>query len=177
MAVNDVRLYGSNQCPGYQGVYFKSWVGVESGEPPNGGGGGTGLARNISVSNIYMEDIWHPIALTSRSVSSFVPLLTNSLTYLDGEHGKNKDTGTFKWSHVNITNISGTSKGNRVVWMDCSAAEPCTHFNFTNIDVVPGKKDNQEIAYVCNNMKHIVGNLRDCHPNNSTDETDSGGTI
>jgi galacturan 1,4-alpha-galacturonidase len=38
--MEDMKLYGSNQCPGYQGVYFKSWMGVSSGLPPNGGGGG-----------------------------------------------------------------------------------------------------------------------------------------
>lgn len=25
--MEDIRLYPSNQCPAYQGVYFKSWLG------------------------------------------------------------------------------------------------------------------------------------------------------
>jgi hypothetical protein len=36
--MEDIQLYPSSQCPGYQGVYFKSWVGESSGTPPNGGG-------------------------------------------------------------------------------------------------------------------------------------------
>lgn len=66
VAIHNVKLYPSNQCRGYRGVYFKSWIGVESGKPPNGGGGGGGWCKNVSICDIYMEDIWHPIALTSR---------------------------------------------------------------------------------------------------------------
>lgn len=38
VVMDDIQLYPSSQCPGYQGVYFKSWVGESSGTPPNGGG-------------------------------------------------------------------------------------------------------------------------------------------
>jgi hypothetical protein len=38
VVMDDIQLYPSTQCPGYQGVYFKSWVGESSGTPPNGGG-------------------------------------------------------------------------------------------------------------------------------------------
>ena len=37
-------------------VYFKSWIGVPFGTPPNGGGGGTGAVTNVSISNVFMKD-------------------------------------------------------------------------------------------------------------------------
>lgn len=71
-------MYPSSQCPGYQGIYFKSWIGSvpclflirplreiseSHGTPPNGGGGGDGYCRNVTVRDVYMEDIMHPIAV------------------------------------------------------------------------------------------------------------------
>lgn len=80
--MEDIKLYGSNQCPGFQGVYWKSWIGYSHGTPPNGGGGGVGWCRNATVKNVYMEDIWHPLVVQA------------SLTYLEGE--REKDTGLFE---------------------------------------------------------------------------------
>lgn len=38
------------------------------GTPPNGGGGGEGYCRNVTVKDVYMEDIMHPIAVDTSSV-------------------------------------------------------------------------------------------------------------
>ena len=44
--------------------------------------------------------------------------------------------------------------------------------------MTPGKTDHPEITYVCNNMI-LDGSdgLDQCHPSNSTLETDNGGTL
>jgi len=84
--MEDIKLYGSNQCPGFQGVYWKSWIGYSHGTPPNGGGGGVGWCRNATVKDVYMEDIWHPLVVQA------------SLTYLEGE--REKDTGLFEYVFV-----------------------------------------------------------------------------
>lgn len=68
VALNNIKLYPSDQCRGYQGIYFKSWIGEEVGHPPNGGGGGYGYCRNVSVNNVYMENIDRPVALTAGYV-------------------------------------------------------------------------------------------------------------
>ncbi|KAK4688418.1 hypothetical protein P7C73_g1690, partial [Tremellales sp. Uapishka_1] len=155
--MEDMKLYPSNQSPGYQGVYFKSWMGIDV--------LGTGWARNITVRDVYMEDIWHPIVVTS------------ALTYLEEKY-RVPDTGTFQWYDIHLSNFTGTASGNRVVWMDCSKAAPCHDWTFDRIDIQPEKTDHKEIEYVCNNF--VLGGrdgLPGCHPSSSKRETDSGGTI
>ncbi|GMK57159.1 hypothetical protein CspeluHIS016_0309990 [Cutaneotrichosporon spelunceum] len=165
VVLKDIKLYPSDQCRGYQGVYFKSWIGEEVGHPPNGGGGGYGYCRNVSVEDVYMEDIDRPLALTA------------GLTYLDDEHGKHK-YGMFEWSHINITRVRATSTGNRAIWLDCSPTQPCHHIRLKDVVVTPGKSDHPEIHQVCNFVMHSEGDgLEGCKPNNSTLESDTGGTM
>ncbi|WWD09559.1 hypothetical protein V865_007686 [Kwoniella europaea PYCC6329] len=164
--LEDINLYPSNQCPGYQGVYFKSWLGYSIGVPPNGGGGGYGYARNITVRDVYMEDIWHPLVVQS------------DLTYLEFNRKQYADSGLFEWSDIHLKNFTGTALANRVAWMSCSKITPCHDWTFEDIDIRPGKEDHPEIHYTCNNFV-LGGNdgLSQCHPSNSTLETDNGGTL
>jgi polygalacturonase len=165
VVLRDIRLYASDQVRGYQGIYFKSWIGEEVGHPPNGGGGGYGYCRNVSISDVQMEGIDRPIALTA------------GLTYLDDEHGKHK-YGTFEWSHINFTRVRATSTANRAVWLDCSPAQPCHHIRFEDVVITPGKDDHPEIHQVCNHVKHSKGDGLDaCKPNDSDLESDTGGTM
>ncbi|WWC66403.1 uncharacterized protein I206_100305 [Kwoniella pini CBS 10737] len=164
--MENINLYPSNQCPGYQGVYFKSWIGVSVGHEPNGGGGGYGYARNITVKDVYMEDINHPIVVQT------------DLTYLDIDRSKYLDTSLFEWSNIHLRNFTGNSLANRIAWISCSKATPCFDFTFQDINIKPGRTDHPEIAYTCNNMV-LGGNdgLNQCHPSNSTLEIDAGGTL
>jgi len=59
--MEDINLYKSSQHLGKNGLYFKSWMGLELGTPPNGGGGGKGWAKNITVKNVHMEETIRPI--------------------------------------------------------------------------------------------------------------------
>lgn len=44
--------------------------------------------------------------------------------------------------------------------------------------ITPGAKDHPEIHQVCNHLKHHNGDgLEECQPNNSTLESDTGGTM
>ncbi|WVR06009.1 hypothetical protein IAU60_003037 [Kwoniella sp. DSM 27419] len=143
--MENIGLYPSNQCPGYQGVYFKSY---SIGHPPNGGGGGYGYAKNITVKDVYMKDIWHPIVVQSE------------------------------WSDIHLHNFTGNALYNRVAWMSCSKLTPCHDWTFSGIDIQPGKRDHPEISFTCNNF--VLGGsdgLSQCHPSNSTLETDAGGTL
>ncbi|WWC58634.1 uncharacterized protein I303_101178 [Kwoniella dejecticola CBS 10117] len=164
--MENLNLYPSDQCPGYQGVYFKSWIGVPVGHEPNGGGGGYGYARNITVKDVYMEDIWHPVVVQT------------DLTYLDIDRSQYTDTSLFEWSDIHLKNFTGTGLGNRLVWMNCAKATPCFDWTFEDIDLKPGKTDHPEISYTCNNV--VLGGkdgLNQCHPSNSTLETNAGGSI
>jgi hypothetical protein len=63
--IEDVKLYPGQHIM-QNGVYFKSWMGLELGKPPNGGGGGDGWSENITVKDVYMEKNRRPIALQSE---------------------------------------------------------------------------------------------------------------
>ena len=70
-----------------------------------------------------------------------------------------------------MSNLSGTSGLNRVVWMDCSKAAPCHDIKFENFDVTAGTDDDSEINFVCNNVALGGGDgLNQCHPSNSKHE-------
>lgn len=167
VVMEDINLFASDQCLGYQGVYAKSWIGETHGTPPNGGGGGNGYAKNITFKNVYMKDIIHPIAVDT------------TLTYLPDVKGKPDIKGSlFEWSDIVFDNFTGTATGNRVVWMDCPKHLPCHDFTFRNVDIKPGKTDHPEISFVCNNIvMDGQDGLQQCHPSNSTLEMDNDGTL
>ncbi|ADV21054.1 polygalacturonase, putative [Cryptococcus gattii WM276] len=164
--MEDIQLYPSNQCPAYQGVYFKSWLGYSIGQPPNGGGGGYGYCRNVTVKDVYMENIWHPLVVQS------------DLTYLTLDREKYADSGLFEWYDIHLKNFTGKALRNRIAWMSCSKLTPCHDWTFEGIDIMPGKRDHPEIHYTCNNFV-LGGNdgLNQCHPSNSKLETENGGTL
>ncbi|KAF4603057.1 hypothetical protein EYR38_003462 [Pleurotus pulmonarius] len=45
------------------GVYFKSWTGTISGSPPTGGGGGTGVVDNITITDVVLDRVNAPLHL------------------------------------------------------------------------------------------------------------------
>jgi len=168
--VEDVKFYPSNQVLVQQGIYFKSWIGSRVGWPPNGGGGGTGWTKNVTVKDVYMEDVLRPIAVTS------------TIVYIQGDDAVNRtkfeNTGTYEWKDITIKNVTGTSRGNRIFWATCSKLAPCHDWKVEDLHLTPGKTDHPEIGYVCNNF--VLGprdGLNDCHPSDSDLETDSGGSV
>ena len=64
--MEDINLYKSSQHLGKDGLYFKSWMGLELGTPPNGGGGGKGWAKNITLKNVHMEETIRPIYIQTE---------------------------------------------------------------------------------------------------------------
>ncbi|ORY30782.1 putative polygalacturonase [Naematelia encephala] len=155
----DITLLPSSQHLMKNGLYFKSWMGYEIGTPPNGGGGGSGYGRDIKVDGVKMKDVIRPIYLQS------------DLTYLNDHRGEGHDTGLFHWSNISLSNISGTSALNRVVWLDCSKQTPCKDITFDHVKITPGKDDAPEIHYVCNNVVLGGGDGLDaCHPSDSQKE-------
>lgn len=71
-----------------------------------------------------------------------------------------------------MTNVTGTSSSNRVVWIDCAKSTPCHDIRFEGFDVRPGKTEFKDINYVCNNVA-LGGKdgLDMCHPSESKEET------
>lgn len=68
--LEDISILPSSQHLPKNGLYYKSWMGNEYGTPPNGGGGGHGYARNITVDGFKVENVHRPIFLQSECVHS-----------------------------------------------------------------------------------------------------------
>lgn len=85
---------------------------------------------------------------------------------------------TRRWADIHFENFTGTSAGNRIVWIDCPKHLPCKEFTFEGIDIQPGKDDHPEVGFICNNVVlDFTDGLDQCHPGNSTIEADNDGTM
>ncbi|WVQ82697.1 hypothetical protein IAT38_004829 [Cryptococcus sp. DSM 104549] len=166
VVMEDIKLFPSDQCLGYQGFVWKSWLGFSLGSPPNGGGGGYGYCKNVTIKDVYMEDIMHPLVVQS------------DLTYLEFDREQYTEKGLFEWTDIHLKNFTGQATANRIGWFACSKLQPCHGWTFQDIDIKPGKTDHPEIQYTCNNF--VLGGkdgLNQCHPSDSKLEMDNGGTL
>ncbi|ORY24488.1 putative polygalacturonase [Naematelia encephala] len=164
--IEDVYVGPSTQWPVTTGFYFKSWVGHAIGVPPNGGGGGNGWTKNITVRNFEVDRVRYPI------------FIQTGLTYLEDERGKHQGSDLFSFSDIHVSNITGTCRGNRLAYLNCAKTSPCSNWTFADFDVQPGKTDHPELAFTCNNF--VLGGddgLNQCHPSNSLLELGPHGDI
>ncbi|KAK3676759.1 hypothetical protein LTR78_003536 [Recurvomyces mirabilis] len=121
------------------GVYFKTWTGVSSGYPPNGGGAGLGYAANLTFEDFHFNNASGLFAVTQ--CTSY-----NSAT-------GNCDTSEFNIRDVTIKNWYGTTTSDVVASIQCSAASPCTGMVIENVsgllDTVNGTVPAQ---YLCDSV-------------------------
>ncbi|KAL1407951.1 hypothetical protein Q8F55_004748 [Vanrija albida] len=97
-----------------------------------------GQAANISIGGLRVEDVGVAIGLDSEA-------------------------GSFSFHHVNVTDVSGTAGGTRVVELHCPAAAPCHHWRFKRVQVeAEAARDN----YVCDNVPgvHVHRGAWECLP-------------
>ncbi|KAH8929233.1 glycoside hydrolase family 28 protein [Atractiella rhizophila] len=145
IVIEDVYMKPSRDVPLFNGVYFKSWIGEWRGDPPNGGGGGTGWSRNVTVKNVRIEGAERPIWLTS----------TNH--YLGAI---SPNTSTYAWNDIHFSNISGWGTSDSVVKLECSSKAPCKDWSFEDIDL-KGKND-ADGDWRCSNFLDYQG-AEKCH--------------
>ncbi|KAK1594601.1 family 28 glycosyl hydrolase [Colletotrichum navitas] len=127
-----------------RGCYFKTWTGNQIGYPPNGGGGGTGYARNIVLEDIKLD----------RTRGE--PLFITQCESYSGHAGESCDTSTFKISDVVWKDFSGTvtdavpSAG----FFRCSsaAAGGCSNLTVENFAVKPVGNDAVIDKWLCKNV-------------------------
>ncbi|KDQ32698.1 glycoside hydrolase family 28 protein, partial [Pleurotus ostreatus PC15] len=110
------------------GVYFKSWTGTVNGSPPTGGGGGTRVVDNITISNVLLDRVNAPLHLYQ----------TNG--------GHSGDTPSqLKFGGLRFSNWSGTALTNKscqeVVFEDFSVAGPQA----------------QAPRFICQNVRDLSG--------------------
>lgn len=147
--VENVVAKSSSQVRLSAGTYFKSWIGVQVGIPPNGGGGGNGYCKNVTVRNVHIIGAQQPVYLTSNL----------SYSQLNQSYA---NTSTFKWDDIHFDNITGTSATDKVFSFDCSSKAPCTGWSFEDIDVTPVDDNNPNQNFVCHNFN--ATGLDQCHP-------------
>lgn len=127
----------------YQGGYAKTWTGVQQGFPPNGGGGGTGYMKNITFTNLTLENVHMAFDITQ----------CNSYIGAVGEC----DTSTFQISDLHWTDVRGTQQSKDVVSFQCSGAVPCTGVDVSNIHMTINDTGVPATGYLCSNVSHPIG--------------------
>jgi hypothetical protein len=65
VTMENLYLMPSNSLSLTGAAYFKAWIGVAFGSPPNGGGGGTGEVSNITLRNFQFAKADKPFFLQS----------------------------------------------------------------------------------------------------------------
>ncbi|KAJ7029060.1 putative rhamnogalacturonase A [Mycena alexandri] len=149
------------------GAYFKSWIGVNVGIPPNGGGGGSGYCKNVTIKNLHIIDATVPLLLTSEDG---FPVPTTYYAYLYATpcrltysqlNATYANTSPFVWDSVHFYNVTGTSAKGQVIDFECSTAAPCEGWTFSDIDLTPVGGVKKTGDTVCHNFFDYEG-LPEC---------------
>ncbi|WYZ44433.1 hypothetical protein EsH8_VII_000869 [Colletotrichum jinshuiense] len=131
-----------------RGCYFKTWSGIQIGYPPNGGGGGTGYARNIVLEDIKLD----------RTRGE--PLFITQCESYSGHAGESCDSSTFKIADVVWKDFSGTIADNvpSSGFFRCSAgAGGCSNLTVENFAVTPVSQDVVLDKWLCKNVDSDEG--------------------
>lgn len=124
------------------GAYFKSWVGVSLGAPPQGGGGGTGKVSNVTFNGLTVHN-------TSRAI------YVNKCYFKVPEQANYCDTSTLEFGELSFSNVSGTVYGSAGISLNCSSAAPCSNIDFQEVDLRSWK--NSTVNSVCVNVGEVAG--------------------
>ncbi|KAL7908430.1 family 28 glycoside hydrolase [Trichoderma velutinum] len=128
--------------------YLKTWAGISRGYPPNGGGGGYGVARNITIEDVKL--------IGGRQQPFFAWQCEN----YSGFAGQDCDSSLFKMEDVAWRRVSGTvvSGVTEAVYFQCSAAAGgCDNFEVTDFDVTHAGTDQLLSVWDCFNVNNPQG--------------------
>lgn len=131
-----------------RGCYFKSWTGVQTGYPPNGGGGGTGYARDVLIEDVVLDH------------TRMEPLLITQCESYNGHGGENCFTSRFHIGDVVWRNWSGWTGTTKecAAWFKCSAASGgCDNVTVENWNVKKGRTDETLDLWHCDNVNDHKG--------------------
>jgi len=129
--------------------YVKTWTGVQKGYPPNGGGGGLGVIRNITWKDFTLRN--------TKEILHF-----GQCTSFSRQKG-DCDTSKFRITDFTVSDVRGTSDTDIVASLQCSAAAPCDKIRIHNVNVhTTGKKETAAAGkkadhYSCKNVKSTEG--------------------
>ncbi|KAI9157877.1 Glycoside hydrolase family 28 [Paramyrothecium foliicola] len=127
-------------------AYIKTWTGEQVGYPPNGGGGGTGYIRNISLVDFTI--------IESRNA----PFNIKQCTSFSGVRG-DCDSSLFEISDIGIRNWTGTTKSTTyVAEMDCAKASGgCRDIKIEDVRITNADSSSSVGRYKCSDVSSTVG--------------------
>lgn len=124
-------------------AYAKTWTGISQGTPPNGGGGGLGYMRNISISDFKVYNASQGLYITQ----------CNSYSGFTGEC----DTSKFQIEDLRFEDVSGTLQTNVTASLQCSGAAPCSGIELENVHFTVNDTGTAADSYLCSNVSSPVG--------------------
>lgn len=125
------------------GAYVKTWTGLSTGSPPNGGGGGLGYAANITLADFRLVDAAGVFSITQ-------------CTSYNAATG-NCDTSLFNIRDLALRNWTGTAESDVVAELQCSAASPCTGIVIEDVDLVNPVNGTAPANYLCDSVVRPTG--------------------
>ncbi|KAK7468361.1 hypothetical protein VKT23_002877 [Stygiomarasmius scandens] len=146
ISVKDVVLYPTKNVSLTGAVYFKNWIGEQIGTPPNGGGGGAGLVRNLTFENFEFRAADQPVYIQT------------CLTYSDIDTTDLCNTSKVLMEDVTFIDFRGNSSGTyngTLVDLNCSSSTPCRNFHFIDWNVTAPEE--YDPVYSCINAENITG--------------------
>ncbi|KAH9831047.1 glycoside hydrolase family 28 protein [Teratosphaeria destructans] len=120
-------------------------------DPPNGGGGGLGYMKNITIRDVYLDD------------ARAEPFSISQCTSYSGAKNRSCETSQFKISDITVANVRGTVKSDVVAVMQCSAAAGgCDDIAIEDVVVENTNRTAHASCpnawqYQCDNVNHPVG--------------------
>ncbi|KAK4502231.1 hypothetical protein PRZ48_005656 [Zasmidium cellare] len=120
------------------GAYLKSWTGLDTGDPPNGGGGGFGRCRNVTFEGFEVGNV------------SMAWSIDQDQSYNGVKGGE--DTSRFQFEDIHFNDVHGTLQGDRVVSFQCSGAAPCTGLSMSNYGFTVFSNGSVPERYLCDNV-------------------------
>jgi len=134
------NIYAYNTA--YAG-YAKTWTGITQGYPPNGGGGGTGLMKNITFQNFTVVEAKQLFSITQCN------------SYIGATGGC--DTSRFQIENLQWGDVRGTLRSNTTASLQCSGAAPCFGVNISDVHVTINDTGIPATSYLCSNVSNPIG--------------------
>ncbi|KAJ3915995.1 pectin lyase fold/virulence factor [Lentinula edodes] len=127
------------------GAYVKTWTGISTGYPPNGGGGGLGFVSNITFTDFTLHN------------ATGIFLITQCTSY-NGITG-NCDTSKFNLRNIKVEKWKGFASSAVVGSMQCSAASPCTGIEIEDVEngIVDPVNGTRPVNYLCDSVVDPIG--------------------
>ncbi|KAI0466869.1 glycoside hydrolase family 28 protein [Xylaria cf. heliscus] len=127
------------------GAYVKTWTGDVVNYPPNGGGGGTGYLRNITMANFTFTD-----------VENQAFYITQCTSFSGGD--RDCDSSLFEISNITIESWSGNIASSYIANMDCSAdSGGCHNITIRDVTITNTTTGIEVTNYKCDHVSNTTG--------------------